>query len=276
VAVVTSTGNAAVKAARKLARRQDRVRTGQFLVESPDVVREALPWLARLFVTSAAADRDPALVAAARARGIDVLEVSEPVLASLADTVSPQGVVGVAALPAASLGPTLDEVARITPSPLVVVLSQARDPGNAGAIVRSADAGGADAVVLTSGSVDPGNPKAVRASAGSVFHLPLVTDVSEHEVVEACRARGIQLVAAAPLGAVPYTRVDFRRPTALVFGNEAHGLDEGVIAACDVSAALPLHRGPRAGREGHAESLNLAATAAVLLYEAARQRSEAA
>lgn len=268
--LVTSAGNAAVKAARKLARRSERDRTGEFLVESPEVIREALPWLRRLFVTAEALQRDAELIGLARARGVAVLPVTPEILASLADTVTPQGLVGVAAMPPQDLAATLDAIG--TRAALLVVLSQVRDPGNAGAIVRSADAAGADAVVLTSRSVDPGNPKAVRASAGSVFHLPVVTGVSEDDVVAACRQRGIQVVAAAAGGAVAFTEVDYTRPTAIVFGNEAHGLDEGLIAASDVVAAVPIHAAARPGREGSAESLNLAATVAVFVYEAARQR----
>lgn len=268
--LVTSAGNAAVKAARKLARRSERVRTGEFLVESPEVIREALPWLRRLFVTAEAQEREAELIELARARGVAVLPVTPEILASLADTVTPQGLVGVAAVPDHGMEATLDAIA--APAALLVVLSQVRDPGNAGAIVRSADAAGVDAVVLTAGSVDPGNPKAVRASAGSVFHLPVVTDVSEEDVVAACRARGIQLVAAAPRGAVSFTAVDYTRPTAIVFGNEAHGLDDALVAAADVVAAVPIHAAARPGREGSAESLNLAATVAVFVYEAARQR----
>lgn len=268
--LVTSPGNAAVKAARKLARRSERARTGEFLVESPEVIREALPWLRRLFVTAEAEAREAELVEQARARGVAVMSVTPEILLSLADTVTPQGLVGVASLPVQHLDATLDGLDGR--AALLVVLSQVRDPGNAGAIVRSADAAGADAVVLTAGSVDPGNPKAVRASAGSVFHLPVVTDATEHEVVAACRARGIQVVAAAPRGAVDFTTVDYTRPTAIVFGNEAHGLDQPVIDGCDVIAAVPIHTGARPGRNGSAESLNLAATVAVFVYEAARQR----
>jgi len=275
VALVTSPANAAVKAARKLARRQERARTGAFLVEGPDVIREALPYLERVFATAEAVRREGDLLARARAVGAQVVEVADDVLASLADTVTPQGLVAVATLPVPALDGMLDEIGRITAAPLLIVLSEVRDPGNVGAIIRSADAGGADAVVLTTGSVDPGNPKAVRASAGSLFHLPVVTEVDGDDLVAACRARGIQLVAAAPRGAVPFTRVDLTRPTALVFGNEAHGLDDALLAACDLAAVAPIHAGPRAGRSGSAESLNLAATVAVFVYEAARQREAA-
>lgn len=254
MAVVTSVDNAAVKAARKLTRRPARDRTGAFLVEGPRAVREALGCLTQLFVT------DPAEELAARARdaGVAVTTVSDRVLAALADTVTPQGVVGVAELPARGLDDAL------AGARLVVVCWQVADPGNLGTVLRSADAAGADAVVCTAGSVDPRSPKAVRASAGSLFHLPVVADAEPPAVVAACRAHGLQVVAADSGGATSYTDVDFTRPTALLLGNEAHGLPPESLAAADVVAAVPIL--------GGAESLNLAAAAAVIVYEAARQR----
>lgn len=258
MAVVTSTDNAAVKAARKLARRQTRDRENAFLVEGPQAVRESLDALRRLFATPTA---DAGLVQAARDRGVEVVVVAEPVLATLADTVTPQGLVGVARLHT----PALDEV--LAGAQLVVVCWQVADPGNLGALVRSADAAGADAVVCTAGSVDPRNPKAVRASAGSLFHLPVLADADPQVVLRACHERGLQLVAADAGGPTPYTDVDLARPTALLLGNEAHGLPGDVLAAADQVTHIPIH--------GRAESLNLAATAAVLVYEAARQRAGA-
>lgn len=257
MAVVTSVDNSAVKAARKLARRQGRDRAGAFLVEGRSV-EEALGHLVRLFVTEAASGS--ALVERARAAGADVVTVSDRVLASLADTVTPQGLVGVAELPPAHLPEAL------AGAQLVVVCWQIGDPGNLGALVRSADAAGADAVVCTDGSVDPYNAKAVRASAGSLFHLPVATAAPD-AVIAACRGQRLQIVAAHAQGPTCYTDVDFRAPTALFLGNEAHGLPRLVLDAADVVASVPIH--------GRAESLNLAATAAVLVYEVARQRRRA-
>lgn len=264
--VITSTANTAVRSARKLTRRRERGRTGAFLVEGPRAIGEALDHLQRLFVTERAAAREEALLQGARSRGVPVMLVADDVLASLADTVHPQGLVGVATL----AQPDLDGV--LAGASLLVVCWQISDPGNAGAVVRTADAAGADAVVLTSGSVDVRNSKAVRASAGSLFHLPVVCDVDVLVALQRCRATGLRVVAASADGPVDYTGVDLSRPTALVFGNEGRGLDDAVAAAADVVARAPLHRRPRPGFTGHAESLNLAATVAVFAYEAARQR----
>jgi RNA methyltransferase, TrmH family len=257
-ATVTSAGNSAIKAARKL-RRAGRREADAFLVEGPQAVREGIGHLQRLFVTEAAASREAGLLEVAAARGVDLVCVSESVLGTIAETVSPQGLVGVAALGA----PSLDDA--LHAATLVVVAWEVRDPGNAGALIRTADAAGADVVVLAGDCVDPRNGKAVRASAGSLFHLPVVEERDWGAVRAACSAAGLLLVAADASGVVEHTDLDLTAPTALVFGNEARGLGEAVVADCDRTVRVPIH--------GRAESLNLAATVAVLTYEAARQRT---
>ncbi len=254
---VTSTSNPAVKAARKLARANGRG-ADAFLVEGPQAVREGIGHLHRLFVTPAAAARNADLVDDAEAAGADIVVVTETVLGSIAGTITPQGLIGVAALADPPLADALSG------ADLAVVLWEVRDPGNAGTIIRTADAAGIDCVILTGDSVDPRNGKAVRASVGSLFHLPVAQVPDWHEVAAACRARGMRLVAADAAGSVTHTQLDLTEPTALVFGNEAHGLDAKVIADCDLVAKVPIL--------GKAESLNLAATVAVMAYEAARQR----
>jgi RNA methyltransferase, TrmH family len=267
MAVITSTGNPAVKAARKLARRSARERAGAFLVEGPQAVRESIGHLRTLFADTEALAREATLVERATAQGAELVVVTEQVLGALADAVTPQGLVGVATLAT----PTLDEV--LEQATFVVVLWEVAEPGNAGAIIRSADAGGADAVVLTAGSVDPRNPKAVRASAGSLFHLPVVTDVDGRAALEACRDRGLRVLAADAAGTTLHTEADLARPSAVVFGNEAHGLPGEVLRACDEVLRVPIADGARPGYTGQAESLNLAATVAVVTYEAVRQRT---
>lgn len=266
--VITSTANPAVKAARKLLRRHGRARAGDlFLVEGPQAVREAGPFLHRLFVTEAAAQAHGQDVAAARHNGAEVLQVADDVLAELTTTVTSQGLIGVAAIEARSL----DSV--VAGAQLLVVLHQVRDPGNAGTAIRTADAAGADGVILTAGSVDAYNPKAVRSSAGSIFHLPVVGDVPFSQVATACREVGIGLVGAAGDGETLYTDADLAGPVALVFGNEAHGLPPDVRQACDATVRIPLATAVRDGFTGTAESLNLAATVAVLSFDAVRRQT---
>jgi TrmH family RNA methyltransferase len=143
-----------------------------------------------------------------------------------------------------------------------------RDPGNAGTVLRAADAFGADALVTTAGSVDLESPKAVRASAGSLFHLPVIAGAAWPELVAALRRRELPLVGADPHAETGVERAPLERPCALVLGNEAHGLPAAVRADLDLLVRLP--------RYGRAESLNLGAAAAVLLYECARRQREAA
>lgn len=183
--------------------------------------------------------------------------VSDDVMRTLAQTVTPQGLVGVAEMRPASLTAVLATAPR-----LVAVLAHARDPGNAGTILRTADAAGADAVVFPDESVDPYNPKCVRSSAGSLFHLPVVTGGDPAEVVDALRGNGLRVLAAAADGATSLYDADLGGRTAWLFGNEAHGLPADLAARADERVRVPLH--------GRAESLNLAAAAAVCLYASAR------
>jgi RNA methyltransferase, TrmH family len=257
--VITSPSNPAVRAARKLARPSSRARAGgRFLLEGPEGIRAALEAghvPDSLLATERAAARHAGLVNLARQRGAQVSLVTEPVLSALAATATPQGLVAV-------LPGVVRPLAALPPSPrLVCVLAEVRDPGNAGTVVRAADAFGADAVVTTRGSVDLQSPKAVRAAAGSLFHLPVVAGVAWPELRGALRERGLRLVGADPHA--PRTildRASLDEPLALVLGNEAHGLPGEVQRDLDLVVRVPL--------AGRAESLNLAAAAAVLLYEA--------
>lgn len=259
--LITSPANPAVRAARRIAAGPARARGNAVLVEGPEAVEEAMSALRRLFVTPRAAARRGGLVTRARRQGVEVLEVTEPVLATLAETVTPQGLLGIADLPSPALTTALEGAS------LALVLVEVADPGNVGTVIRTADAAGADVVVLTTGSVDARNPKAVRASAGSLFHLPVVVGAALEEVFTACRARGMQMIAAAPRAPRAIHQVDLTQATALLFGSEAHGLSPQTVDACDVAASIPIY--------GRAESLNLAATVAVMTYEAARQRHAA-
>ncbi|MBA0050730.1 RNA methyltransferase [Streptomyces sp. AJS327] len=258
---LTSLRSPRVVAARRLARRAHRARERRFLAEGPQAVREAAEHLVEVYMTPEAVRRHPDVDHAARAAGAQVLTVTDEIIADLADTVTPSGVVGLCRF----LDVPLDEVLASGPR-LVAVLAHVRDPGNAGTVLRCADAAGADAVVLTDASVDLYNPKCVRASAGSHFHLPVVVGVPVERAVAGLRAAGARVVAADGQGA---TDLDeelnagrMAGPTAWVFGNEAWGLPEATRDRADTVVRVPLH--------GRAESLNLATAAAVCLYASAR------
>jgi RNA methyltransferase, TrmH family len=232
----------------------------RFVVEGPQAVREALAAgaLEELFVVG---DTAPDLVAAARAAGTPVTLVTEPVLAAMAETVTPQGVLGVAPLLDVPLATALAGRPR-----LVAVLDAVQDPGNAGTVLRTADAAGADAVVLTAGSVDPHNGKCVRATAGSLWHLPVVSGPPLADVATALRAAGVRLLATTGRGDDDLDdladRGELAGPTAWLFGSEASGLSDSALVLADRTVRIPLH--------GRAESLNLATAAAVCLYASAR------
>jgi len=262
VNVITSPSNPAVRAARKLARPSARARAGgQFLLEGPEGIREALAaGHAPVMVlgTERAAARHGGVLNAARAAGSRVLLVAEPLLSGLAQTATPQGLLAV--LP--SVTRSLDGLPAAPR--LVCVLAEVRDPGNAGTVIRTADAFGADAVATTSGSVDPQSPKAARAAAGSLFHLPVVAGVPWPDLRAALRERHLRLVGADPHAPATVQAAPLDEPVALILGNEAHGLPAAVRDGLDLVVRVPL--------PGRAESLNLAAAAAVLLYETARQQ----
>ena len=257
-------------AARKLLRRAGRDRAGRFLVEGAQAVREALadhgPRPARvheLFVTAAAAERQPDLLDAARTAGVRVVPITEPAAASLSDTVTPQGIVAVCDL----LDQPLDSALAAAPS-LVAVCAGIADPGNVGTVIRVADAAGADAVLLAGDTVDPHNGKAVRASTGSVFHLPLARDRDADRVLDACRTAGLTLLAADGAGErelyEPSLAAVLAGPVAWIFGGEAHGVPAAVAERADHRVRIPIR--------GRAESLNLATAAAVCLYASVAAR----
>ena len=260
--------NRRVTAARRLLKRGFRDADRAFLAEGPQAVREALALLPRnpravreIFLTAQAEARHADLVSVAVASGLPVHRVTEGVLAELAGTVTPQGLVAVCPF----LDVSLDVALGPRPS-LVTVLAQVRDPGNAGTVLRASDAAGAGAVVLTAGSVDPYNGKCVRASAGSLFHLPVVTGVSVGDAIDQLRAAGLRVLAADGAGPRDLDELDdageLAGPTAWLFGNEAWGLPAEVGALADAVVRVPIH--------GRAESLNLATAAAVCLYASAR------
>jgi TrmH family RNA methyltransferase len=245
-----------VVAARRLQRRRERDTTGLFLAEGPQAVREAV---------AAGVVRE--IFATDRAGFPDATPVTESAIAALAETVHPQGVVAVCEQRTVPLASVLTP-----PVPrLVAVLAEIRDPGNAGTVLRTADAAGAGAVVFAGDAVDPYNGKCVRATAGSLFHLDVVRAGDPLAVIAASRAAGLRVLAASGYGETDLDDLadegGLAGPTAWVFGSEAHGLPDSVAAAADARVRVPLH--------GRAESLNLAAAAAVCLYASAKaQRKE--
>ena len=261
---LTSVRSPRVKAARGLSKRALRVRARSFLAEGPQAVSEALARggvVTELFLTGAARSRHGGLAARASRQGAAVHVVSGEVMAELAQTITPQGVIAVCRFVDVPLAALTGAAPR-----LVVILANVRDPGNAGTVLRTADAAGASGVVFSDASVDPYNSKCVRASAGSIFHLDLVQGGPVAEVVAGLRAAGLRVLAADGNSRQALDQVEPRgllsEPTAWLFGNEAWGLPADILALADEMVAVPIY--------GQAESLNLAAAAAVCLYASAR------
>ncbi|MGZ4428008.1 MAG: TrmH family RNA methyltransferase [Nocardioidaceae bacterium] len=248
-----------VKTARRLARRVNRSEHRLFLAEGPQAVREALAVPGCVREVFAVPGRYDDL--GATAAGVPWHWVDEPALASLAETVHPQGVVAVCGF----VDVPLDVL--LTPRPrLLALCADVRDPGNAGTVIRCADAAGAGGVLLTGSSVDPYNGKTVRASVGSLFHLPLAIEADTAAVVRQLQAHGLAVLAADGAGELDLDAATddglLAAPTAWLFGNEAWGLPEELAALADHRVRIPIH--------GRAESLNLATAAAVCLYASAR------
>lgn len=253
-------GNARVKEARKLSRRSVRTERRMLLVEGWKGIEAAGDRVVEVFATPAAAADHEDLLAA-----YDVTLVDDRALASLTDAVTPQGLVAVCR---AIDVPLEQAVAAGVDSGLLVLCADVRDPGNAGNVVRTADAAGAGAVVLAGDSVDVANPKTLRASVGSVFHLPVAVERDPVRAISATQGAGLTVLAADGAGEVDLLEADelLALPIAWLFGNEAWGLPGELAAAADHRVRIPIL--------GRAESLNLATAAAVCLYASARVRRD--
>jgi RNA methyltransferase, TrmH family len=234
-----------------LLRRNERTRAGAFLVEGPIPVAEAL---ARGEVKDLFVDANEATASSWLARG--AIAVSSQVIEALTDTSTPQGVVAIASMRTVPITEVTGD--------LVLVLSDVRDPGNAGTLVRSAVAAGATAVVFCTGSVDPFNPKTVRATAGLLFHVEVITGAALEAVVEELRSRDFLILGADAGSSKAPDEMDLRAPVALVLGNESWGIEESSSHLLDDTVGIPM--------PGPAESLNVGIAGSILLFEAVRQR----
>jgi TrmH family RNA methyltransferase len=251
-----------VVAAVKLHRHVGRRRARRFLAEGPNLVEAASArGLVRdVFATELAARRHASLLASLQAgQQCPVHLVSERAAKALSDTVTPAGLVAVCEMPATRLEDVL------AGSPLLIAVAvETSEPGNAGTLIRLADAMGAAGVILGGHSVDPYNGKCLRASAGSIFSIPVVVEADAHAVVTALRASGLQVLASTVDGELPLDDAEqlLCRPTVWLFGPESHGLAAEIAGEADHRVRIPM--------SGGAESLNVAAAAAICLYQSAR------
>jgi RNA methyltransferase, TrmH family len=243
-----------VAAAIKLHRHVGRRRAARFLAEGPNLVEAALRrgLVSEVFVTEAAAGRFGPMLT-----DTPVHLVTERAAKALSETVTPVGLVAVCSVPETTLSDVLADAPR-----LLAVAVGISEPGNAGTLIRIADAMGADAVVLAGHSVDPYNGKCLRASAGSIFSIPVVSETDAASAVSALHAAGMQVLASTVDGEVSLDDVELSAPTAWLFGPEAHGLPTELAGMATHRVRIPM--------PGSAESLNVAAAAAICLYQSAQ------
>ena len=248
---ITGLQNPVVKAAAELKQKKYRQQQGLFLAEGLRTVEEAVRYgrVQSIFYTA---------VEDAAAKNVKLICVSEGVMKKIADTETPQGVLAVCEMPACSVEELL------ATGKMLLVLDRVGDPGNIGTMLRTADAAGLGGLVLLKGSADIYAPKTVRASMGSLFHLPVIGGVSEAELISSARKAGYELLVTCLDGADNLYKADLRGRLAFVMGNEANGVTESLLAAADKRVFIPM--------QGRAESLNVAMAAGVVMFEALRQR----
>jgi RNA methyltransferase, TrmH family len=249
---------------RLLRRRSARSEAGRYVIEGPRLVVEAIDAavpLDAVYVPDDASGADlDALLVRCRDAGLVVRVVAAGVIDQVASTQSPQPALAIATPTPA----TFDDVLRTDAVPFVLVLHDVADPGNAGTLLRVAEAVGAGVVACGPRAVDVHNPKVVRAAAGALFRVPVVEHPDGRDALGILRERGIRIVGTTLDGATDLDEIELRGPVALVLGNEAHGLPDDVVATVDVSVRIPMR--------GAVESLNVAMAGTVLAFEAARQR----
>ncbi|HEY7181755.1 MAG TPA: RNA methyltransferase [Blastocatellia bacterium] len=260
--VITSLSNERLKHAR-------RVRDGRepdlIFVEGERLIEECLQ--SGLKLTACFHEPDPTaraqkIIAEMAGRGCPLYAANRAALETVSDTANTQGLIAIAERPRSDFDCALQ--ARDGVAPLLVCLDSAQDPGNFGSVVRTAEAAGASGVVATKGSVDAFAPKTLRSSMGSAFRLPIVTGIEGEALALASGAAKLRMVATTAGGETIYSAYDWSRPTMVVFGNEARGVGRELLERCDERLRIPL--------SAPVESLNMAAAAAVILFEAARQR----
>lgn len=247
--------------AAKLHRASQRRKDKKFLVEGENSVDAAIATGAAtdLFVTEEAAQRFEAVVRTAGYMNVYIHAITDKAAKHLSDTVTTTGIFALCDDVMWSVGKAINGQPRLVSVPV-----ETREPGNAGTLIRVSDAVGADAVVFAGESVDPQGAKAVRSSAGSLFHIPVARNTDINDVLGQLRSKGLQILATSADGEVDLDDAEelLSKPTAWLFGNEAHGLGEELLAKADHRIRIPIR--------GRAESLNLATAAAICLYESSK------
>jgi TrmH family RNA methyltransferase len=260
---ITSQSNTSIKEAFAIKKKRSKYNHNSFLIEGPHLVEMAIAsgiQINKVFLTKSFSTRTETqkLLRKISKKNREIFKVTELLLNKLADTENPQGIVAVV-----TYKPSLIDELSLINKPLIVLIDGVQDPGNLGTILRISDAAGADAVIILPGTCNAFMPKTIRATAGSIFNIPIIY-AEQAPLLKWLRDRNIQLAITSPDQEESLFDVNLTKPTAFVFGNEAHGVSEQIRKAGDLFLSIPIY--------GKAESLNVATAAGVCLYEAARQR----
>lgn len=265
--LITSQANPLIKSIKRLARRRQREKEQKFLIEGSRFVEEALKWDWPLDVIICDSRFYPGqgdnIIGMAGSKGIKVVQTTERLLAELAETENPQGVAAVARM----IRWEISHILKSGPfrNPVVLLVDGVQDPGNLGTIIRSADGFGAGGVILTRGTADLYNPKTLRSTMGSVFHLPIAQNGEIREILPLLTENKYTLLVGDPSGGLPVNRADLLRPVVLVVGSEASGPSRELMSCEHIRVTIPM--------PGKAESLNVGVASSILLYEVVRQRN---
>jgi RNA methyltransferase, TrmH family len=262
--IITSAGNQRLKQLRQTLRAAQADPRGSLPIEGIKLIQEAINGRLRIeeiFVAQSQRQEPEVerLLAQTKSLGTEIVEVADRVFPSISETESPQGLLALARLPQFDLDELLDD------DPLLLVGFELQDPGNLGTLLRSAEAFGGRAVLLTRKSVSPLNAKVVRASAGSIFRIPCLIRLEIHQLMDALTQRGFTLLATTPRGTVDFREAVYGGKVALLVGNEARGLDGDVLCRVHTQIRIPMN--------GSVESLNASIATSIILCEAARQRA---
>lgn len=262
---ITSAANSKIKEILKIKNKRSIYKADAFIIEGTNLIETALNsgnTIKQVFFTDSFRARKEGrkiLKEIAEKTG-EIFNVTDQIISKLADTETPQGIIATASYKTRRL----DDI-KFKSNPLIAVIDRVQDPGNLGTIIRTADAAGADAVVVLKGTCDPFMQKTLRASAGSIFNIPVVSAQSV-EFIKWLKIQGISLIATDADGDVSVFDADLKKPTAFVFGNEAHGISWEIREMAEIIVKVPV--------QGKAESLNVASSSAICLYEAVRQRRQ--
>ena len=262
---VTSVNNQRVKDVANLKLKKYRAESGLFFAEGLRAVQEAVEYaeVTDLFFTAAEEEKLSEILKTAKEKDVRLYQADAKVMAKLSDTKTPQGVLAVIRIPEYGLKKLRPGTASDNNAP-VIILDRIQNPGNLGTIIRTADAVGALGIILLEGCVDAYSPKVVRASMGSLFHLPVVQDIFPEEALTWCYRNGYEPAATAMKGAANLYKTDISKKMAFIFGNEANGVSEELQAAAETRLFIPM--------AGQAESMNVAMAAGIVLFEGLRQR----